>query len=50
MILLNACWRSSSEVTLVDHLNRIINVRLQGQSPIQLLSGHEVRVSRGREA
>ena len=47
MILLNACWRSSSEVTLVD---RIINVRLQGQSPIQLLSGHEVRVGRGREA
>ena len=26
------------------------NVRLQGQSPIQLLSGHEVRVGCGREA
>lgn len=50
MILLNACWRNNNEVTLVDHLNRIINVRLQDQSPIQLLSGHEVRVAGGFEA
>lgn len=52
MVILNACWRHDNEVTLVDNLNRIINLRLQNdeaRSPIQLLTGHEVGVESGVE-
>ena len=47
-IILDSMWKDDSEITLVDNLNRLINVSFQSASAnqaVQILVGHEGEIS-----
>ena len=41
-VILESHWKDDDLFTMVDNLNRLINIRLSGEDPVQILTGHDV--------